>query len=53
MIIKTITDKHCMTYTTYMQKPIPMVERRFNYVLHKCPFLIRALDRNKYSHIEL
>ena len=53
MIIKSITDKHWMTYTTYMQKPIPMVERRFNYVFHKCPYLIRALDHNKYSHIEL
>ena len=53
MIIKTITDKHWMTYKTYMQKPMPMVERRFNYVFHKCPYLIRALDSNKYSHIEL
>ena len=53
MIIKTITDKHWMAYTTYMQKPMPMVERRLNYVFHKCPYLIRALDRNKYSHLEL
>ena len=53
MIIKTITDKHWMTYTTYMQKPMPMVERRFNYIFHKCPYLTRALDRNKYSLIEL
>ena len=53
MIIKTINDKHWMTYTTYMQKLMPMVERRLNYVFHKCPYLIRALDRNKYSHIEL
>ena len=53
MIIKTITDKHWMTYTTYMQKSMHMVERRFNYVFHKCPYLIRALDHNKYSHIEL
>ena len=53
LIIKTITDKQWMTYTTYMQKPMPMVERRFNYVFHKCPYLIRALDHNKYSHIDL
>ena len=53
MIIKTITDKHWMTYTTYKQKPMPMVQRRFNYVFHKCPYLIRALDHNKYSHIQL
>ena len=53
MIIKTNTVKHWMTYTTYMQKPMPMVERRLNYVFHKCPYIIRALDRNKHSHIEL
>ena len=47
MIIKTITDKHWMTYNTYMQTPMPMVERRFNYVFHKCPYLIRAL----YEHV--
>ena len=43
MIIKTITDKHWRTYNTYMQTPMPMVERRFNYVFDKCPYLIRAL----------
>ena len=53
MIIESITDKHWMTYTTYMQKPMPMVERRFDYVFNKCPYLIRPLDRNKYSHIEV
>ena len=53
MIIKSITDKHWITYNTYMQQPMPMVERRMNYVFHKCPYLIRALDRNKYSDIEL
>ena len=52
MIVRTITDKHWMTYTTYMQKPMPMVERRSNYNFHKCPYLIRALDPNKYSHIQ-
>ena len=35
LIVRTITDKHWMTYTTFMQKPMPMVERRFNYVFHK------------------
>ena len=53
IIIKTIIDKHWMTYRTYMQKPMPMVERRFNYVFNKCPYLIRKLDCNKYSHIDL
>ena len=53
MIIKSITDKHWMTYNTYMQKPMLIVERRFYYDFHKCPYLIRELDRNKYSHIEL
>ena len=47
MIIKSITDKHWMTYNTYMQTPMPLVERRFNYVFHKCPYLIRAL----YEHV--
>ena len=53
MIIKTLTDKHWMTYNSYMQQPMPMVERRFKYVFRECPYLIRALDRNKCSHIEL
>ena len=52
-ILKTVKDKHWMTYKIYMQKPMPMVERRFNCVFHKYPYLIRALDRNKYFHIEL
>ena len=47
MIIKTITDKHWVTYNTYMQTPMPMVERRFNYVFHKCPYSIRAF----YDHV--
>ena len=58
MIIESVTDKHWMTYKTYIQQPMPMVERKMNYVIHKCPQLIRALDRNKnhplirkYSHI--
>ena len=42
-IINSITDKHWITYNSYMQKPMTMVERRFNYVFHKCPYLIRAL----------
>ena len=53
MIIKSITDKHWMTYITYTQRPMHMLEKRFNYIFHKCLYLIRALDRNKYSHIEL
>ena len=47
MIIKTFTDKHWMTYNTYMQTPMPMVERRFNYVFRKCPYLKGAL----YEHV--
>ena len=53
MIINSITDKHWITYNTYMLRSLPMVERRMNYVFRKCPYLIRALERNKYSHIEL
>ena len=44
MIIKTITDKHWITYNTYMLRSMPMVERRVNYVFHKCPYLIGALE---------
>ena len=51
LIIKSITDKHWMTYKTYMQQPMPMVERRLNYVFHICPYLIGALDRNKKQPI--
>ena len=47
MIIKTVTDKYWMTYKTYMQQPVPMVERRLNFVIHKNPQLKKALDRNK------
>ena len=60
MIIKTITDKHWMTYRTYMQKLMLMVETRLNFIFHKYQQLIRALDHNKYtpilgkfSHVEL
>ena len=53
MIIKSNTDKHWMTYITYTQRPMHMLERRFNYIFHKCSYLLGALDRNKYSYIEL
>ena len=33
-----------MTYKTYTQRPMHMLERRFNYIFHKCPCLIRALQ---------
>ena len=36
MIIKTITDKHWMTYNTYMQKPMPMVETYGGKKIHLC-----------------
>ena len=44
MIIKSFTDKHWMTYINYTQTPMHMLERRFNYVFHKCPYLIKVLD---------
>ena len=40
MIIKSLTDKHWMTYNTYIQQTMPMVERRFNYVFDKYPYRI-------------
>ena len=43
MTINSVTDNHWITYNTYMQQPIPMVERKFSYVFHKFPYLLRAL----------
>ena len=53
MIIKTITDKHWVTYNTYMQTPMPMVERRFSYIFHKCPYLISALYKHDYEKLTM
>ena len=58
MIINTISCLCNMTYKYYLLNPMPMVERRINYIIAKCPKLINALNRNKnhplirkYSHI--
>ena len=58
MTINTIFDRCGMTYFNYINSPMPMVERRINFVIAKNPKLINSLDRNtnhplirKYSHI--
>ena len=58
MIINTISCKCNMSYEYYISNPMPMVERRINFIIAKNPQLINSLDRNKnhplirkYSHI--
>ena len=58
MILKTINDRCNMTYKYYINNPMPMVERRINFIMAKNPKLINNFDRNKnhpiirkYSHI--
>ena len=58
MDINTISCLCNMTYKYYLLNPMPMVERRINYIIAKYPKLINALNRNKnhplirkYSHI--
>ena len=58
MIIKTISDKHCMPHKIYIQYPMQMIERQINLVFDRYPELLNTLDRRinhpiirKYSHI--
>ena len=58
MIINTISCFCNMSYKFYLSMPMPMLERRMNYIIAKNPDLINCLDRNKnhplikkYSHI--
>ena len=58
MIISSISCKCNMSYEYYINNPMPMVERRINFIIAKNPQLINSLDRNKnyplirkYSHI--
>ena len=58
MTINTLFDRCGMTYFNYNNSPMPMFERRINFVIAKNPKLINSLDRNtnhplirKYSHI--
>ena len=58
MIINTISCLCNMSYKYYLLNPMPMLERRMNYIIARNPKLINSLDRNKnhplirrYSHI--
>ena len=47
MIIKTISWKCNMSYKYYINHPMPMLERRINFIIARNPQLINSLDRNK------
>ena len=58
MNINMISCMCSITYENYIKNPMPMVERRINFLIAKNPKLINSLDRNtnhllirKYSHI--
>ena len=59
MIINTISCLCNMTYKYYLTCPMPMVERRINFIIKKNPEIINIFDTNKnhplirkYSHIK-
>ena len=59
MIINTISCLCNMTYKYYLLNPMPMLERRMNFIIARNPQLINTLDRNKnhplirkYFHIK-
>ena len=47
MIINTISCLCNMTYKYYLTCPMPMIERRINFIINKNPELINALHRSK------
>ena len=58
MNILILIDKCNITYKNYINSPMPMVERRINFIIAKNPILINSFDRSKnhplikkYSHI--
>ena len=58
MIINIISDRCNKSTEMYIDNPMPMVERRINFIIAKNPQLIKSLHRNKnhalsrkYSHI--
>ena len=58
MVISILVDKCNITYKNYINSPMPMLERRINFIIAKNPKLVNSLDRNKnhplirkYSHI--
>ena len=50
MIINTISCLCNMTYKYYLSNPMPMVERRMNYIISKNPQLINCLTLKNKSH---
>ena len=59
MVINTISCLCNMTYKYYLTGPMPIVERRINFIINQNPELINIFDRNKnhplirkYSHIK-
>ena len=58
MTINIISARCNITYEIFINNPMPMVERRINFIIAKNAQLINSLDRNKnhplirkYSHI--
>ena len=47
MTINVNSHRCNMTYDNYINKPMPMVERRLNMHIAKNPSLINSFDRNK------
>ena len=47
MNILILIDKCNITYKSYINSPMPMVERRINLIIAKNPVLINSFDRNK------
>ena len=47
MNILIIIDKCKITYENYINSPMPMVERRINFIIGENPILINSFDRNK------
>ena len=58
MIINTVSCMCNMSYKYYINQPMPMLERRINFIIARNPQLINSLNRNKnhplirkYSHV--
>ena len=47
MTINIFIDRCNITYEDYINHPMPMVERRINFIIAKNPQLINTFDRNK------
>ena len=47
MTINTIFDRCGMTYANYINNPMPMVERRINFIIARNPKLLNSIDRKK------